>query len=117
MTRPDTITEGNKRVKIGSPAYVRQGYNVTIDCNASGTPPISIAWGYNEEIIAGDVNTITITDAEDGDVVTCRADNNIGFDEERTTISVKGNVTMVTQKCCIMHTIVRVSCTHKVIAV
>ena len=95
MTRPDTITEGNKRVTIGSPAYVLLGYNVTIDCNASGTPPIFITWVHNELIIAGDVNTITITDAKDGDVITCRADNNIGFDEERTTINVIGNVTMV----------------------
>ena len=95
MTRPDTITEGNKRVKIGSPAYVLQGYNVTIDCNVSGTPPISIIWVYNEQFRPEDGNTITITDAKDGDVVTCRADNHIGFDEEFTTISVKGNVTMV----------------------
>ena len=28
-----------------------------------------------------DVNTITITDAKNGDVITCRADNNVGYDE------------------------------------
>ena len=95
MTRPDTITEGNKRVKIGSPAYVLQGYNVTIDCNASGTPPIYIAWRNNEELLDKNDTTITIPDAKDGDVVTCRAENNIGFDQENTTISVIGNVTMV----------------------
>ena len=97
MTRPDNITEGNKRVTIGSPAYVLHGYNVTIDCNASGTPPISIEWVHNNRIIAEDNNTVTITDAKDGDYVTCRAKNtcNKGFNEIHTPISVIGNVTMV----------------------
>ena len=40
--------------------------------------------------IAENVNTITITDAEDGDVITCRAENDIGFDESHTTINVTG---------------------------
>ena len=33
-----------------------------------------------------DVSTITITDASNGDVFKCRADNIIGFDSEKTTI-------------------------------
>ena len=44
-------------------------------------------------LIDKDVNTITINDAKDGDIIVCRADNNIGFDEEDTTIvQGKGNV-------------------------
>ena len=39
-----------------------------------------------------DTNNITVTDAEDGDVVVCRANNSIGSDEENTTINVKGNL-------------------------
>ena len=46
-----------------------------------------------------DVNTITIN-ATDVGVVTCRAVNNIGFDEENTTINVLGNVSKTTF-CCI----------------
>ena len=33
--------------------------------------------------------TITITDASNGDVFKCRADNIIGFDTENTTIHVE----------------------------
>ena len=36
----------------------------------------------------GNVSTITVTDYNDGDVFTCRADNDVGFDEESTTINV-----------------------------
>ena len=34
--------------------------------------------------------TITVTDYNDGDVVTCRADNVVGFDEKSTTLIVFG---------------------------
>ena len=96
MTRPNTITEGDKRVKIGSPTCVLHKYSVTIDCNASGTPPITITWLYNESlIIAEDVNTLTITNVKDGDVFTCRADDNVGLDKECTTVSVIGNTNLV----------------------
>ena len=37
------------------------------------------------------VNTITISNAKDGDVVTCIASSSIGFDNETTIINVKGN--------------------------
>ena len=43
-----------------------------------------------------DGNTITINATHVG-VVTCRAVNNIGFDEENTTINVLGKTTF----CCI----------------
>ena len=38
----------------------------------------------------GNVSTITVTNYNDGDVFTCRADNDVGFDEESTTINVFG---------------------------
>ena len=104
VERPDEITKENKRVTIGTPVYVFDGYSVTIDCNAvDGTPPITITWLRNEMPIpdSEDVNTITINDPKDGDVITCRADNNIGFDNESTTLNVTGNVsTTHTKKCC-----------------
>ena len=96
MSRLTTIIVGNKRVTIGSPVYVHDGYSVTIDCTTvSGTPPITIRWFRNGTLIAGDVNNITITDANNSDVITCRADNNVGFDEEVTTITVIGNVSTI----------------------
>ena len=96
IEKPDNVTEGNKRVTIGSPVYVREGYSVTIDCTTiSGTPPITITWLRNGTLIAEDVNNITITDANNSDVITCRAVNNVGFYEEVTTITVIGNVNII----------------------
>ena len=96
---PSTLTEGTKRVKIGSPIYVGHGFNVIIDCNiVNGTPPITVTWSRNGSPYStrgNSSNTITITDVHSGDVFKCRADNNIGFDTESTTIDVIGK--------CIMH--------------
>ena len=49
--------------------------------------------------LARDANTTTIIDAKDGDVVTYRAVNNIGVDEENTTINVLGNISKTTFYC------------------
>jgi len=82
-------------VQIGTPVYVVGGNDVTIVCNiASGTPPITISWFRNgvEDASFGNVSTITIPDVghdEDGDMYMCRAVNDIGFDEETTTINVE----------------------------
>ena len=89
VQKPDEITKGNKRVKIGTDVYVVNGYNVTIDCNiANGTTPITFSWLRNGTEFRGNNATITITDATYGDVITCRANNTIGFDEKNTTIHV-----------------------------
>ena len=91
-SRPSIITRGNKRVKIGTPVYVYKGFDVIIDCKiVYGTPPITIKWFRNgsPDPTRGNVSTITITDASNGDVFKCRADNNIGFDTENTTIHVE----------------------------
>ena len=96
IEKPEKVTEGNKRVTIGSPVYVRDGYSVTIDCTTvSGTPPITITWLRNGTPIAGNANSITINDTNNSDVITCRAVNNVGFDEEVTTITVIGNVNII----------------------
>ena len=82
----------NKRVNIGTPVYVYDGYDVIIDCNIiEGTPPITITWFRNgsSDSTRGNVSTITITDANNGDVFQCRADNIEGFDTEKTTIHVE----------------------------
>ena len=94
VPRPSVIIRGNKRVKIGTPVYVRDGFDVIIDCNiVNGTPPINITWFRNGSPYPTEGNTsttITITDANNDDVFKCRAENNIGFDTESTTIYVKG---------------------------
>ena len=92
VSRPCNVTKGSKRVKIGSPVYVHVGFDIIIDCNiVNGTPPITIQWFHNGSPYqtGGNIsNTITITNASNGDVFECRADNNIGFDTESTTINV-----------------------------
>ena len=92
VPRPSVITSGNKRVKIGTPVYVRSGYDVMLDCNAvNGTPPINITWFRNgaPDPTRGNVSTITITDARDGDVFQCRVENNIVIITANTTIYVQ----------------------------
>ena len=91
IPKPSVIKRENKRVKIGTPVYVHSGFDVTIDCNiVKGTPPINITWFRNgsPDPTRGTVSTITITDAHDGDVFKCKADNIHGFDTEHTTIHV-----------------------------
>ena len=91
VPRPSVNTRSNKRVKIGTPVYVYSGFDVIIDCNImSGTPPITIKWLRNGSLdpTRGNVSTITITDARNGDIFKCRAENNIGFDTENTTIYI-----------------------------
>ena len=90
VQKPDNFTKGNKRVNIGTDVYVVEGYNVTIDCNiASGTTPVTFSWLRTGNEFRGNDTTIIITDAIYGDVITCRANNSIGFDEENTTIHVE----------------------------
>ena len=92
VPRPSVITRGNTRVKIETPVYVHSGFDVIIDCDiVNGTPPINITWFRNGSSYPtrGSVSTITITDANNGDVFKCRTDNIIGFDSESTTIHVE----------------------------
>ena len=100
VSRPSVITRGNNRVNIGTPVYVYDGFDVIIDCNiVNGTPPITIQWFRNgsPDLTRGNVSTITITDASNGDVFTCKADNIEGFDTENTVICVHYGMCM--HKC------------------
>ena len=92
VPRPFVISRDNKTVKIGTPVHVHTGYDVIIDCNiVNGTPPITIQWFRNgsPDSSRGNISTITITDASNGDVFQCRADNTEGFDTESTVIHVE----------------------------
>ena len=91
VPRPSNITKGNKRVKIGTPVYVHNGFDVIIDCNiVYGEPPINIQWFRNglPDPTRGNDSTITITDPSNNEVFTCRANNSGGFDTENTTIYI-----------------------------
>ena len=95
MTEKPTAMPENKRVNVGSVVKISVGFNLTIDCIVTGTPPITILWIRNNDIlksIEGNSSTITktVTEADDGDNITCRADNNIGYDIATTTINVGG---------------------------
>ena len=90
---PYSLTRLRMTVKIGSPVYVVDGFNVIINCNIlTGTPPVTILWFRNGvlDLSLGSNNSVTINDARDGDVFTCRADNIIGQDNETSIIYVFG---------------------------
>ena len=97
IEKPTTVPD-NKRINVGNPVNISSGANLTIDCIVTGTPPIMITWLRlsANEIIAQNTSTITIavTNTTDGDDITCRADNNIGFEMATTTINVDGNFIM-----------------------
>ena len=90
---PDMVSPEDIEVNIGSSAYVVDGFDITIVCNIlSGTRPITIMWLRNGMVdpTRGNVSTITVTDYNDGDVFTCRTENDVGFDVGTTTINVLG---------------------------
>ena len=90
---PPLVIPGDMEVQIGSPGYLIDGFYVTIVCNIiNGTRPITIMWFYNgvADPTRGNVSTITVTYYNDGDEYTCRAENDVGFDNESTTINVFG---------------------------
>ena len=113
VPRPSVITTGNKRVKIGTPVYVYSGFDVIIDCDiVNGTPPITIQWFRNgsPDTTRGNVSTITITDASNGDVFKCRAtscNKVIGLDTENSTIYVDYGKYVHTYVICIHIILIR----------
>ena len=93
MKKPLRAKKGVVRVKIGTPVYITDKFNVIIDCNINrGTQPITLSWFHNNQLdqSRGSASSITIaiTNATDidGDVYTCRAENVIGYDEMSTTV-------------------------------
>ena len=83
---------GHKRVKIGTPAFVYSGSDVTIDCKViSGTPPINISWfrGGSPDQTRFNVSTIILTNVINQVTFRCRAENYKGFDTERTSVFLR----------------------------
>ena len=87
---PPIIMREDQIFKIGSQAYVFKGYVITFDCNVvNGTPPITISWFRNNVEIdsrQGNSSNLTIPSARDGEIVSCRAINNIGSDMATSAI-------------------------------
>ena len=91
ISQSPTVEKGTIRVKIGSPVYTVDGFNVIIDCNViSGHLPVTIFWFYNQQYDQSreNMSTLTVTDAKDGDNITCKAENSIGFDVQFTQINI-----------------------------
>ena len=90
---PPTLPPGDRTVKINTPAYIVDGFNLTLVCNiASGTRPITIMWLRDRQLYpaGGNNSVITVSDYTDGEAFTCRAENVVGFDMENTTVNVFG---------------------------
>lgn len=101
MRQPLSIKADHTTVKIGSPAYIIDGFNLTIVCRTvSGTPPINIKWFHNGVLSPSWMNASNITLLNVGlnmsnDKFTCRAYNDKGYDEHSTTIKLFGEKLMV----------------------
>ena len=90
---PSAVPPGDRTVMINTPAYVEYGYNLTLVCNiASGTHPITIMWLRDGQPYpaGGNNSVITVSDYTNGENITCRAENVVGFDMESTTVNVFG---------------------------
>ena len=90
VSQPTSVENGVMRVKIGSTAYIVDGFTVQIVCNATSTVnehSVTISWLRNGEHdrTRGNVSMIIVTDANHGDVFTCVATNVFGFTYSETT--------------------------------
>lgn len=93
-SQPPSAEKGVIRVNIGTTVYTINGFNIIITCNVnSGGIPVTISWFRNNELDQSKENSssITVTDAMEGDVFTCKAENEVGFDRKNTVIKFTKN--------------------------
>ena len=92
VSQPVSVENGVLRVKIGTTAYIVDGFHVQIVCNATATiesPEIIIlSWLRNGKLdeTRGNATMITVTNANDGDVFTCIANNTLTHSRRDTEI-------------------------------
>ena len=98
---------------IGSPAYIADGYDLTITCNIiNEIPPINISWYRNGVVDSsrGSTSTITISSVDinkdNGVVYTCRIENDNGYDEQLTSVNVFSKLTNVYGESCMSKLII-----------
>jgi len=98
--QPRYIRPRNISVKIGSPAYTVDGISLAINCSTvCGALPITIRWFHNGVLDSLWMNASSIEIQKVGlnmssDNYTCRAENDLGYDEHTTTIYVFGKKPM-----------------------
>ena len=71
--------------------YIVNGINITIVYNVTGeVPPITIRWLNNQQPVhsSDNMTTLTVSNATDGDVITCIAKNREGSDIKQTYIKL-----------------------------
>ena len=79
---------------IGSPAYINDGYDLTLTCKVVRGISVTISWYCDGVLDSSRGNTSTTTienvdiDKDNGAVYTCRADNDKGHDEQHTIVDV-----------------------------
>ena len=95
MPQPEVIPTTDMTVVIGTPAYIIDGYDLTITCNVTnGTTPITYSWYRNGVVDSSKENMTAITisnvdiNKDDGVVYTCRAANAMGHDKEHSSVHV-----------------------------
>ena len=90
VSQPVSVENRVMRVKIGSTAYIVDGYTVQIVCNVFNEYPITISWFHNEELdqTRGNMTKITVTDANHGDIFACVAENEFGSRRKETEIII-----------------------------
>jgi len=99
--QPRYIHPRHISVKIGSPAYIVDGLNLAINCSTvCGTFSITIKWFHNGVLDPFLINASSIEIQKvglnmSGDNYTCRAENDLGYDEHTTTIYVFGKKPMM----------------------
>ena len=101
VSQPISVENRVMRVKIGSTAYIVDGFTVQIICNATSMVnkhSVTISWHRNgeDDLTRGNVPMIIVTDANHGDVFTCVAENVFGFTDSKTT-----KIIFVNQQFCI----------------
>ena len=86
--------EGGLNIGVQNGIYIIDGYDLTIVCRtASGMPPITTTWFHNGalDLLWMNASTITILNVGlnlIGDNYTCRASNDVGYDDHTTTINM-----------------------------
>ena len=94
-SKPLSVENGTITVNVGSTVYTVYGFTIIIICNVTvGEAPFNTTWYRNGKQInlsAGNVSNITVTDATEDDVFTCKANNWKGFDQQNTTIRFANN--------------------------
>ena len=86
-SQPVSVERGIMRVRIGTTAYIVDGYTVEIVCEVfSDVVPITFMWLRNGEPFGEDTSLIRVTDANHEDIFTCRAKNAVTSEEKDTQI-------------------------------